>query len=390
MGRGTFVTDPERKDSGLGEYLSAAWTPGAGIINMAVNRPSGDQGAALVAPLLAQMARRADLAQLLSYNLEAVAQRHRLAGCKWLVREGVEVTAAQVSVTAGSQQALVAAIATLTRPGDLILAEEYTYPGFKSAVTLMGRSLAGVAMDDDGLIPDEVERGFARGSRLLYTTATVQNPTTITLSAERRRAIAEAARRHDAFIIEDGVHSFLDPAAPSPLWGHAPERVLYLTTLSKSVTPGLRCAFAAVPATVKGRFDQAVGALSLALPVPLLEVACQLIDDGSAHQAAERQRRDALARLALAGETLGIAGLRPAFNIWLPMAPPWNSASFVAEAGRRAVSLPPTESFAVGRPHMDGVRASVTAPPDHETLVQGLRVLADLRACTHLPLAMTV
>lgn len=390
VGRGTFVTDPDKKDSALGQYLSVAWAPHPGIVNMAVNRPSGDQGAWAVGPVLAQLAKRADLPQLLSYNLESVAQRHRVAGRKWLLLEGAEVGVEQVSVTAGSQQALVAAIATLTRPGDTILAEEYTYPGFKSAVTLLGRSLVGVMMDENGLIPDEVERGFAKGARLLYTTATVQNPTTATLDESRRRAIAEAARRHDAFIIEDGVHRFLDPAAPPPILVHAPERTLYLTTLSKSVTPGLRTSFAALPGEIKGRFDAAIGALSLALPIPLLEAACMLIDAGIAQEAAERQRRDALARIALAGEILGIAKPRPAFNIWLPMTLPWTSSSFVAEAARRAVSLPPTDSFAVGRPHIDGVRASVTAPPDMETLAQALHILADLLACGSAPLAMTV
>lgn len=390
VGRGTFVTDPERKESGLGQYLAVAWAPHPGIVNMAVNRPSGDQGAWAVGPALAQLAVRPDLPQLLSYNLETVAQRQRLAGQKWLRLEGADVAIDRVSVTAGSQQALVAAIATLTRPGDTILAEEYTYPGFKSAVSLLGRSLVGVIMDEEGLIPDEVERAFARGARLLYTTATVQNPTTGTLSEGRRRAIAASARRHDAFIIEDGVHRFLDPLAPEPILVHAPERTLYLTTLSKSVTPGLRTSFAALPPEVKGRFDAAIGALSLALPVPLLEVACVLIDDGIAQQAAERQRRDALARIALAGQILGLENPRPAFNIWLPMALPWTSSSFVAEAARRAVSLPPTDSFAIGRPHMDGVRASVTAPPDMETLAHALKILAELRDCTSAPLRMTV
>ncbi|MGE4278859.1 MAG: PLP-dependent aminotransferase family protein [Magnetospirillum sp.] len=390
VGRGTFVTDPARREAGLGQYLAVAWAPHPGIINMAVNRPSGDQGAWAVGPALAQLAKRPDLSQLLSYNLEVVAQRHRAAGCKWLAREGAAVPEEQVTVTAGSQQALVACIATLTRPGDTILAEEYTYPGFKSAVQLLGRSLAGVMMDDEGLIPDEVERGFARGARLLYTTATVQNPTTSTLSEGRRRAIAEAARRYDAYIVEDGVHRFLEPNAPESILVHAPERTLYLTTLSKSVTPGLRCSFSALPPAIKPRYDQAVGALSLALPVPLLEVASMLINDGTAQEAAERQRRDAAARIALAGEILGIDNLRPAFNVWLPMTLPWTSSAFIAEAARRAVSLPPTDSFAVGRPHLDGVRASVTAPPDMESLAQALRVLAELRDCPVSPVAMTV
>lgn len=390
VGRGTFVTDPVRSKAALAQYLSVAWTPQTSIINMAVNRPGGDQGAWAVGPALAAVAARPDLPNLLSYNVEAVAHRHRQGGRTWLAGEGVSVPAEQVSVMAGSQQALVAALSVLTRPGDAVLVEEFTYPGFKSIADLLGRPLIGVAMDEGGLIPEEVERGFARGARLLYTTATVQNPTTATLSSDRRRLIAAAARRYDAFVVEDGVHRFLDDDAPEPLRDHAPERGLYLTTLSKSVSPGLRTAFAAVPPQVKAAFDQAVAALSLALPVPLIEAACLLIDDGTAREAALRQRRDARTRGALAERLLGVGPAGIAFNVWLPMPPQWTSATFVAAAARRGIILPPTESFAVGRPRTDAVRVSVTAPPDVATLEQALAVLAELLTCTVNSAALTV
>ncbi|CAA7612634.1 Regulatory protein GntR, HTH [Magnetospirillum sp. LM-5] len=383
VGRGTFVTDPARQaDAALPEYLAVAWRPQPDTVNLAVNRPGGDQGAWAVGPVLERIGRRPDLPQLLSYNLDPVGMRHRQAGALWLKREKVEVVPELVSVTAGSQQAIVAALATLTRAGDMVAAEELTYPGFKSAAALLGRPVVPVAMDEHGLIPDEVDKAFAKGARLLYTTATVQNPTTATLSAERRRAIAQLARAHDAFVLEDGVHRFLDPDGPDALQVFAPERVIYLTTLSKSVSPGLRAAFAAVPAVWKGRFDAAIGALSLALPVPLIEAACILIDEGQAIVAADRQRAEAMVRLDLAAQILGDE-LRPtgaAFNLWLPLALPWTSLSFVAEAARHGVNLAPTESFAIGRPHQDGVRVSVTAPPDHATLERGLRILAGLLA----------
>lgn len=391
VGRGTFVTDPAKRNVGLHQYMSVGLSSHTGIVNMAINHHlGGDQGARVVGPALAQLGLRPDLAQLLSYNLEDNARRHRASGRAWLALEGADVPVEQVSVTAGSQQALVAAILTLTRAGDTVLAEEYTYPGFKAATTLLGRTLTGVMMDEGGLIPDEVERAFARGARLLYTTATVQNPTTVTLSEDRRRAIAEAARRHDAYIVEDGVNRFLQPDAPAPILVHAPERSIYLTTLSKSLTPGLRCAFAALPQPFKARFDSAVGSLCLAQPVPLMEVASMLIDDGIAREAAERQRQDAIARIALTARVLGRDDLPTAYNIWLPMTLPWTSSAFVAEAARRGVSLPPTDSFAVGRPHADGVRVSVIAPPDLDTLESALRALADLIACPSAPVAMTV
>lgn len=382
VGRGSFVADPKHGEPALAEYLTVAWSPRTDVINLAVNRPGGDQGAWAVGPLLERLARRPDLPQLLSYNLEPVAARHRDAGAVWLRSERVVVDPEQVAVTAGSQQAICAALAVLTLPGDTVAAEEHTYPGIKSAASLLGRHVVPVAMDAGGLIPDEVERVFARGVRLLYTIATVQNPTTTTLDDGRRRAIAASARRHGAFVVEDGVHRFLHPEAPPPIQVHAPERCLYLTTLSKSVSPGLRASFAAVPGALKARFDAAVGALSLALPTPLIEIACQLIEEGQAFEAAARQRDEALARDAIAAAILG-ESVRPrsaAFNIWLALPPPWRASAFVAEAARLGVTLAPTESFAIGRPAAEGVRVSVTAPSDRATLERALRILAGLLA----------
>jgi DNA-binding transcriptional MocR family regulator len=392
VGRGTFVRDPNDKEAALAEYLSVAWAPRQDVINMAVNRPDGDQGAWAVGPVLEHLARRADLPQLLSYNLEPVAARQRLAGARWLAWEGAEVTPERVAVTAGSQQAMVAALAILTQPGDGVAVEEFTYPGIKSAISLLGRVAVPVAGDAGGLIPDEVERAFARGAKVLYTISTVQNPTTVTLDDDRRRAIAAIARRHDGFVIEDGVHRFLYPEAAAPIQVHAPDRCLYLTTLSKSVSPGLRTSFVAVPELLCARYGAAIGALSLAQPIPLIEAACILIDDGRAHEAARRQRVEAAARNDMAAVLLG-EQVRPpstAFNVWLPLAAPWRSSAFVAEAARHGVSLAPTESFAVGRPHRDGVRVSVTAAPDRATLSRGLKALAGLLAVAPDQLGMTV
>ncbi|HLO76304.1 MAG TPA: PLP-dependent aminotransferase family protein [Magnetospirillum sp.] len=382
VGRGTFVRDPQCGDPAVAQYLNEASEPRNGQINMAVNRPDGDQGAWAVGPILARLARRNDLANLMAYRFEELSARHRAAGALWLTKEGAEVTPEGVAVTAGSQQAILAALAVMTVPGDAVAVEEYTYPGIKSAVSLMGRTLIPVAMDGGGLIPDEVERAFQRGAKVLYTIATVQNPMTTTLDDDRRRAIAASARRHDGFIIEDGVHRFLHPDAPPPLQVYAPERCVYLSTLSKSVSPGLRTAFATVPAALKTRFDAAIGALTLSLPTSLIEVACVMIEEGSAFEISARLRREMTARAELAVEILG-EGVRPctpAYNVWLPMVPPWRSSDFVAEAARRGVTIAPTETFAVGRPALDGVRLSISCPPDREELRRGLSVLADVLA----------
>ncbi|MCR6631606.1 MAG: PLP-dependent aminotransferase family protein [Magnetospirillum sp.] len=392
VGRGTFVREPGAADPSLARYLNEAADSRLGMINLAVNRPDGDQAAWAVGPQLARLARRPDLATLLAYRFESLSARHRAAGARWLAEEGAELPPEQVAVTAGSQQAILAALSVMTVPGDMVAVEEFTYPGIKSAVSLMGRTLVPVPMDAGGLVPDEVERAFHKGARVLYTIATVQNPMTTTLDEDRRRAIAAAARRHDAYVIEDGVHRFLNPSAPAPILVHAPERCVYLSTLSKSVSPGLRTAFVAVPPPLRPRFDAANGALTLSLPTILIEAACLMIEEGSAFENLSRLRQEAAARAGLAVEVLGgqVRPATPGFNVWLPLAPPWHSTDFVAEAARLGVSIAPTDTFAVGRPVGDGVRLSVSCPTDREQLRRGLALLAGLLGRAPAPLAVTV
>ncbi|MBI5165575.1 MAG: PLP-dependent aminotransferase family protein [Magnetospirillum sp.] len=382
VGRGTFIRAPGSAErTAIAQFLSPEMIGRGGVINMALNRPSFDQGAAVVAPALAALARRPDLAALMAYNLEPSFARHRVAAASWLAWEGLEVDPETIVIGVGSQQCLVAALAATTRPGDTVLVEDFTYPGIKSSAALLGREIAPVATDDGGLIPEEFERALQTGrGRVLYTIATVHNPLNATLSAERRAAVAAIARRHDALIIEDAIHRFLAPEAPPAIATLAPERVLYITAMAKSVSPGLRIGFMAVPPALKPRADAAVGATTLTLATPLVEVAAMIIDDGTAFAQAERQRAEALARVELAAQILGEAVRPPtaSFNVWLPLAPPWRSPAFVAAAGRAGVALAPTESFAVGRPHRDGVRVSVTPPADRDELRRGLAVLAGL------------
>jgi DNA-binding transcriptional MocR family regulator len=163
---------------------------------------------------------------------------------------------------------------------------------------------------------------------------------------------------------------------------HAPERCVYLSTMSKSVSPGLRTAFAAIPTDLRQRFDAAIGALTLSLPTPLIEIASLLIEEGAAFEIAASQHREAAARAEMAVEILGeqVRPKSPSFNVWLPLAPPWHSNDFVAAALRQGVSIAPTDTFAVGRPSVDGVRLSVSCPPDRDQLRRGLTLLAEVLA----------
>jgi 2-aminoadipate transaminase len=129
-----------------------------------------------------------------------------------------------------------------------------------------------VALDDEGLDVDELERRLADGLRpkLLYTIPDHQNPAGVSLGADRRVALVELARRYGFLIVEDVAYrdlSFDDDPLRS-LWSLGPDIVVQVGTTSKTLFPGLRLGWAAGPSGVVGRLvgakqvsDQCAGAL---------------------------------------------------------------------------------------------------------------------------------
>ncbi len=142
----------------------------------------------------------------------------------------------------------MAAFAGLARPGDPILVEALTYAGVCHVAERLGLRLHGLAIDDEGLLPEALDEAARTGqARLLFVNPTVHNPTTATMSLARREAIAGIARRHDLIVIEDDVYGQLPEDRPPPIAVLAPERTIHISSASKSVAPGLRLRRAAQP-----------------------------------------------------------------------------------------------------------------------------------------------
>ena len=244
VGRGTFVCQAGSRYDPL---LEPARESG-GVIDLGLNLPLYGEDPDLAAALRS-LGRRRDLASLLSYQPFTGSERHRLSGVEWIARHGVKVAPEQVVVTAGAQHAIIVTLSALCRPGDTLLGEELTYPGLKTAATLLGLEVAPVAMDDEGLLPDDLERvAKDTGAKVLYCMPTLHNPTARTMGRARRAQVAAVARRLDVHVVEDDVHGLLEPAGHTPLAGLIPERTLYIASTSKVVAGGLRVAYVAAPA----------------------------------------------------------------------------------------------------------------------------------------------
>jgi 2-aminoadipate transaminase len=158
---------------------------------------------------------------------------------------------ASVLVTSGSQQALELAFRALVDPGDVVLVEDPTYTGAISVLAALDARLVGVPLDEQGIRPDLLAVAMERHRpRVLYVQPTFHNPTTRVMSEDRRREVLAIAARYRCLVLEDdwaGDLSFSGEKLPS-LWElDGGRHVLYVSTFSKKLLPGLRIGWIAAP-----------------------------------------------------------------------------------------------------------------------------------------------
>lgn len=403
VGRGTFVRDGSNGDRGKGEgapsrrssevraAITAETGPAStapGFVDLSVNLPVYSEDPDLAAALR-HLGERDDLGPLLHYQAHAGMPRHRRAGALWAARFGLDVDESAVLVTAGTQNALTVAFSTLAEPGDRVLTEALTYPGVKAVAGHLNLRLEGVAMDEEGLQPDALRAALDRGpARALYLIPTLHNPTSASLPEARRREIAEIATEHDLAIVEDDADRLLVDDAPPPLTRLVPERGYFIAGMSKAVSGGLRIAYLVAPPRRVERLSHELWATHWMVAPLMAEIAALWIDDGTADRVAARKRAEAAARQKLARDILRGLTVRAhpnGYHLWIELPEGWKSKELVDEALRRGVSVTPSETFLVGdgeahREAPAGVRVSLGAATDRETLAGGLQVLAELLA----------
>ncbi len=185
-------------------------------------------------------------------------------------RYGIEVERDNVLITSGSQQALDLLGKILINRGDRILVESPTYLGALQAWAGYGAEYVTVPMDQDGMVTDALEDALRSGVKFIYVLPNFQNPTGVTLSVERRLKLIELADRYGVPIVEDdpygqlryeGEHLpsvvVLDSQARTNCETVYRGNVIYLSTFSKTLAPGIRLAWVVAPPEVIRKLTQA-------------------------------------------------------------------------------------------------------------------------------------
>jgi 2-aminoadipate transaminase len=185
-------------------------------------------------------------------------------------RYGISVSPENILITSGSQQALDLIGKVFINPGDRILVEEPTYMGALQAWSAYGAEYVTVPMDENGMITDALENALRSGVKFIYVLPNFQNPTGVTLSLGRRKQLIEIADHYGVPIIEDDPYGQLryeGENLPSIVnldnefrkngTNEYAGNVIYLSTFSKTLAPGLRLAWVIAPSQVIRKLVQA-------------------------------------------------------------------------------------------------------------------------------------
>lgn len=380
VGRGTFVLPQTDGESSW--KLDTPDPRRASAIDLTMNLPPEPDDPDLIARMRAGMAAIApSMIALLRYQGFGGSAMDKEAAASWLSRRGLVPSQERIFVTPGAHPALLAIFGMLAKSGETILSEIITYPGVRSIAAQLRLNLAGLPMDDEGILPDAFAEACQEiKPKALYLNPTIQNPTTVTIPEHRRAEICAVARKYHVPIVEDDAYGFIPQHAPPPLAAMAPDITWHIGGLAKCIGAGLRLAYVVVPDTrAAWPFVSAMRANNVMASPLTVALATRWIEDGTADAILRFIRKEATVRQDLAVAALPPGSFRAdpmAFNIWLPLSNGWTRSTFgthMREAGLGVVS---SDAFTVQGPASETVRVCLGGPISRERLQGALDFMA--------------
>jgi len=368
VGRGTFIS--------LHPHRSREEPPASsGVIELGVYRAPVPQIRPGLAELLAATAATPNIESILDNAPTAGLAHHREIISHWIKRSQIDTDPDDIVLTNGGQHAVMVALSGLTDGGARIATEELTDPRMKAVANFLGRNLVGVACDQDGMLPDDLDR-VCRAAKIaaLYCTPRHHNPTNVTMSLERRAEIVAIARRHDLTIIESDIYGSIADDHLTALCQFAPERTYRVSSLARIAGAGMKIGWLITPPG-KAKSAHMGVAMSTGFASPFMaELATRMIVDGKMEKMLRWQQVENRRRLSLLHgfSTLSQArGDTTSAHVWLNLPEPWRAEDLVEAAAREhGVNIAPSHTFVVGRktvPH--GIRLVIGAPVSQEQLL---------------------
>lgn len=304
-------------------------------------------------------------------------------------QQGQRPAAGELMITSGGIDCMELIAKSMVDTGDVVVVEAPTYLGAIMAFRGYEADLRGVPMDDDGMRVDVLADLLATGLRpkVLYTIPDHQNPTGLSMAADRRAELVDLARRYHFLILEDVAYRELgfEDTAPPSLWSQAPDVVVQAGTFSKTFFPGVRLGWAAGPpeiitqlVTAKQNSDQCSGALGQRM----LEeygrgghLDRQLVESRALYARRAALMNEALLAHMPDGTTW--TSPRGGFFTWVTAPAGVDTVALSPAASARKVAYVPGQPFYPGQGGATQMRLAYSRVSD-ELIDEGARRLGDL------------
>ena len=303
--------------------------------------------------------------------------------------EGTRPGSGELMITSGGIDCMELLAKSYLDPGDVVVVESPTYLGAIMAFRGYEADLRGVPVDGDGMRVDVLGGLLAEGLRpkIVYTIPDYQNPTGLSMSADRRTELVALARRYGFLICEDVAYRELGFSSPPPpcLWSLAPDVVLQAGTFSKIFFPGVRLGWGAGPEQVIGRLvvakqnsDQCSGALGQRM----LEeygrsghLGQQIVASRALYARRAELTTQALAAHMPDGTTWTTP--RGGFYVWLTAPDGVDTVALAAAARARKVAYVPGRPFYPGDAGATQIRLAYSRIADH-LIDEGMRRIGEV------------
>lgn len=293
----------------------------------------------------------------------------------------------EILVLAGSQLALYLITRVLLQPGDTVVVEVPSYINTLGIFGSAGVRVVPAPVDKDGLQLDGLSEVFLRyRPKLIFTLPNFQNPLGVTMSLERRRQLLQLAARHQVGIVEDdpyGDMRFAGDPIPSLKAMDPGGYVLYISSFSKAVTPGLRLAWLAAPPAVVERIAAARGSLDFRAALLNQWVMDAFLREGLMDQHLNQlrpvllRRRDMLMQALKHYMPSGVTWHVPdgGYHLWCTLPRPLRARRLLSEAARDGVAFIPGDYYGPGDEARRGLRLNFTYPRETE-ITEGVKRLS--------------
>jgi 2-aminoadipate transaminase len=331
--------------------------------------------------------------QALQYSPTEGCRSLRELIARHTARYGIVVEPENILVTSASQQALDLLGKLFINPGDRIVVDNPTYLGALQAWSMFQAQYVGVPMDEDGMRIEELEEAMRSGPKFLYSLPNFQNPTGVTISLERRQKIIEVADHYGVPIIEDdpyGQLRFEGDHLP-PLFvldsqarqgEHNGSNVIYLSTFSKTLSPGIRLGWIVAPAEVIKKLVQAKQGTDLHTSTLVQMVAYEIAKGGFLNKHVQlirsvyKERRNTIIAALEKHMPDGVRWTKPqgGLFIWAVLPQQMDAAAVLTRAVEEGVAFVPGAAFYHDGSGKNSMRLNFSfAPP--EKIEEGIRRL---------------